>query len=369
MTLSVGNDHTAALPSSVPSVLFTQVGSFGRILHLLTKLGYSIGFIIAALLGVLWYFQERLLFHPHSPQGLETPDKNPKPFQNPSQMGMPYEDVTLTTCDGVKLHGWLIKQRDDSQHVATILFFQGNAGNMGLRLPNIQRLYQHCNVNIFVLSYRGYGHSAGIPSEQGVYRDAEAALDFLLTRQDIDHSKVFIFGRSIGGAVAIDLVSKHSEKVCGIIAENTFTSLEDMAVIVFPFLKIFASLVTLAQRVFMDSLRKVPAIPVPILYISGLQDALVPPAHVASLYNASVGSSLRRLYTVSNGTHNGTWQEGGSEYYKEILQFLRDAVAAPSASNKKAYSSSVCTVPKPRQRQVDLVAETATNVLNSESSL
>ena len=75
------------------------------------------------------------------------------------------------------------------------------------------------------MDYRGYGHSEGNPSERGLQYDAEATLDWALGNQDIDHTKIFIFGRSLGGAVTIDLASKRQQDISGIIIENTFTSL------------------------------------------------------------------------------------------------------------------------------------------------
>ena len=301
--------------------------------RLSVKICYSIGLIIATVLGFLWYFQESLLFHPHSPSGMETPNKNPEPFQNPAQMGMEYEDVYFSTSDGVKLHGWLIKQ-ENVKNAITFLFFQGNAGNIGLRLPNIHRLYKLCHTNIFIISYRGYGNSQGSPSEEGLYRDAEAALNYITARSDIDSSKLFVFGRSIGGAVALDLVRKYPEKFCGVIVENTFTCLRDMAYVILPCLRLFSAFIAIAQRVYMDSIHKVPLITTPILYISGARDTLVPPHHLTSLHDASLASTLRKLYIVPNGTHNTTWRDGGLNYFHAIQNFMKEALKKTKTSDE-----------------------------------
>ena len=92
--------------------------------------------------------------------------------------------------------------------VPTVLYLHGNAGNIGHRLVNVQGLYNSIGCNVALVEYRGYGRSEGTPSEEGLCMDAQAALDFLLTRSDINTEKILVFGRSLGGAVAIDLATR-----------------------------------------------------------------------------------------------------------------------------------------------------------------
>ena len=91
--------------------------------------------------------------------------------------------------------------------IFTIIFFHGNAGNIGHRLQNALGLYSVLNANVVMVEYRGYGKSEGSPSESGFYQDSEAALDFVLKRPDLEDMPVVLFGRSLGGAVAIRLAS------------------------------------------------------------------------------------------------------------------------------------------------------------------
>ena len=93
----------------------------------------------------------------------------------------------------------------------TILFFHANAGNMGMRMDNLEQMYRIVRANVFILSYRGYGNSEGNPSEAGIQLDAEAAIEYVF-KSTIDTNKVFIFGRSLGGAVAIYTAHTFSEK-------------------------------------------------------------------------------------------------------------------------------------------------------------
>ena len=142
---------------------------------------------------------------------------------------LPYEVVELTTSDSVRLHSYLLKHSHLTPNTApTIVFFHGNAGNIGQRLSIANYLFNYCESNVFLVEYRGYGLSEGYACEKGFYRDAEAAINYLLTRSDIDTTKIIVFGQSIGGAVVIDLATKFNNKLFGLIVENTFTSLPDI---------------------------------------------------------------------------------------------------------------------------------------------
>ena len=84
-----------------------------------------------------------------------------------------------------------------------MIFFHENAGCIGTRLPNIEKIVKSTNSNVLILAYRGYSDSEGEPSEEGLKLDAEATLEYAQNREDIDNSRIFVFGRSLGGAVAI----------------------------------------------------------------------------------------------------------------------------------------------------------------------
>lgn len=298
---------------------------YSHALWYLSRLVGVVGLVGGGVIGCLWYFQERLLFHPTVPIGFPTPDKNPAGLKHPGEQGMEYEDVRIKSSDGVTLHAWFIKQPfGQCKQAATLIFFQGNAGNMGFRLPNLYYLYRFVRANVLAVSYRGYGWSTGTPTEPGVFQDAKAALEYLHGRDDIDTSKVFAFGRSVGGAVAIDLAANYADLISGIIVENTFTDLLDMGELVFPFFRTIRPVIRRVQRLHMDNRRKVQKVNVPFLFISGLQDTLVPPQQMKELYELSC-SSEKSFHAVPDGTHNETWQRGGSEYYHTIHRFIEHA--------------------------------------------
>lgn len=278
--------------------------------------------VVGLTLGLLWAFQEKLVFYP-ALNGLRLPEMNPRPYQNPSQMGINYEDVYIETEDKVKLHCWLMKSAFGKgwESQPTVIFFQGNAGNMGLRMDFFKQMLSHCPVNFLSVSYRGFGNSGGKISEEGISKDSEAVLYWLEKR--LPRSKIYLFGRSIGGAVAIELAARHPDKVSGIIVENTFTSMGDMALAVFPFLRIIGKIgLSIFQRLRFDSLSKVPRVTCPILFISGRQDTLVPPRHMDTLKEAAVNSKQVEWIGVRDGTHNDTWMKLNRQEINKLCQFF-----------------------------------------------
>ena len=123
---------------------------------------------------------------------------------SPADAGIKYEDIFFKTDDGLTLNGWFILTE---QPRGTLLFCHGNAGNISHRVEII-KIFNQLNLNVFIFDYRGYGRSQGNPSEQGLYKDAQAAFKYLLSRRDIDREAIVIYGKSIGANVAIELASK-----------------------------------------------------------------------------------------------------------------------------------------------------------------
>ena len=230
---------------------------------------------------------------------------------HPNDFNLPYQDVYFDTEDGVRLHGWLFLQ-EQSQTLPTLLFFHGNAGNISHRLENVDYLFKK-GMNLFIIDYRGYGNSQGSPTEDGVYRDALASYQVLSNRQDIDPEKIVVFGRSLGGAIAIDLVSK-GVNIKGLIVESTFSNASDLAGLILP---IAGDLI--AKSIF-DSLQKAKKIEVPVLQFHGTKDEIIP-------YN--LGEKLFRnfnepkeFYPIEGASHNDTYLRGGDRYFSKIADFV-----------------------------------------------
>ncbi|CAI2184742.1 8339_t:CDS:2 [Funneliformis geosporum] len=239
----------------------------------------------------------------------------------PSDYDMPYREVTLTTSDKVKIRIYVIQQGNDieARKRPTILFCHGNAGNMGLCLPITERLYDNDNFgcNIVMLSYRGYGLSEGSPSEKGLKIDAQAALDFIKTHDIFKHTKVVVYGQSLGGAVSIDLVSKNEDNVSGLIVENTFLSIPKVLPHVIPQLRHFSFICT--QK--WDSEKAIQNIKrIPILFLSGENDDLIPKEHVNKLYELAETEGGKSIKSFPYGTHADTVAQPG--YFESIGEFL-----------------------------------------------
>ena len=118
---------------------------------------------------------------------------------DPSAVGLAFDDVRFTAADGVMLHGWFVPGADG----ATLVLMHGNAGNISGRLRRLAELHGALGMNVFIFDYRGYGLSEGRASEKGTYLDAEAALDYVVSRGDVDPDRIVLFGHSLGTAVAV----------------------------------------------------------------------------------------------------------------------------------------------------------------------
>lgn len=196
--------------------------------------------LLSMFLFNLYKRQESLLYYPIVP-GLpyKTTSSNPPPFNSPAGWGLRYDELNLETADGTRIHGWFVYADGEVAKAPTVVFFHANAGNMGFRLPNVAMYAQACVSNVLIFDYRGYGDSEGSPTEAGLELDAEAVMRYLDAKPDIDHRKVFFFGRSLGGAVAVRAATnlrRPEDKLAGIILENTFTSIGDMVDHVMPWL-------------------------------------------------------------------------------------------------------------------------------------
>lgn len=244
------------------------------------------------------------------------PIKFPEGYWDTSQFSGHIEDCTFQTEDGVRLHGWfaraLSEQNIEAEPLRTLLFCHGNAGNITHRTANIAYLVQ-LGINVFIFDYRGYGKSEGKPDEQGLYADALAAYEYLLSRGDVDKEKIVFFGRSLGGAVAVDLATKRPcEKL---IVESTFTSVKDMSKSIFGALPVHY----LVKTQF-DSLSKIGTIQVPLLFIHGNRDTIVPFELGKRLFAAA--NEPKTFYEIQGADHNDTYEVGGKEYFERLSRFI-----------------------------------------------
>jgi len=276
--------------------------------------------LVSAILGALYIYQENLLYHPSIPGLPKKPRDNPRYFRSPAEYNIPFEELDIETIDGIQVRAWLLKQKD-SRTRPTVIFFHGNAGNIGLRLPIAVEMYRNVLVNVLLVDYRGYGDSTGVPSENGLKLDANACLEAIERHQELDSSKIVVFGQSLGGAVSLHLASSFPNRIKGVILENTFLSISSMVDVLMPYLRYVKRLVL---RMNWNSEKAIQNYDGPLLLIAGDRDELVPTFHMRTLFNLARSSS-KELFVVKGGTHNDTWEKGGSSYYEKMRQFI-DAI-------------------------------------------
>ena len=267
-------------------------------------------------------FGDRYIYYPVKyPEG-EWDVSNPPAREG--QIVPVIQDCFFTTADGVKLHGWycIPKKKTGPRLIPVsaemvLLWFHGNAGNITDRYDMIRSLMQ-VPIRILIIDYRGYGKSEGSPTEQGIYADASAAWEYLSTERGERPENIIIFGKSLGGAPAIDLATRVHP--AGLIVQSSFTSIPDMAGTFVPFFP------GILLRTKMDSINKIGRISCPKLFIHSPADELVPCEMGRRLYAAA--AEPKRFYEVPGASHNNTWMAGGKTYLEEIRAFATTCTRA-----------------------------------------
>mmetsp|Transcript_21316 Transcript_21316/g.53771 ORF Transcript_21316/g.53771 Transcript_21316/m.53771 type:complete len:326 (-) Transcript_21316:427-1404(-) len=297
---------------------------------------YSDCFTLAVLLGgglvcALYYFQNYLLYFPGIPAGSR------KDFLSPASYGLQefWEEVFITTSDQVKIQLWVFRKKSSKNH-PTVIFFTGNAGNISYRLDNIRGLFAFVGVNVVIVSYRGYGKSEGTPSEQGLNLDAQAALDFVLAHPEFSSESIFLFGRSLGGAVAVHLAVNNQSKIRGLIVENTFTSIANMIEVVFPYLRIVKVLAT--NRWENDAKIQQLQPNMPVLFLAGMQDEIVPVSQMHKLHELC-SSNKKEWNAFRRGMHMDVWCQ--PNYYHVFKKFVSSALGSPFDESPQVVAEAV----------------------------
>ena len=229
--------------------------------------------------------------------------------RTPAQLGLNFEDIYFKTSDNVTLNGWFVK---NPQAKATMIFFHGNAGNISDRLEKIA-LFHQMGINVFIVDYRGYGKSEGKPTENGIYLDALAAYDYLITRKDINPKTIFVYGASLGGVVAVDLANQRP--LAGLIIDSSFSSAVDMAKIIYPFVPSFFI------SIKMDSMPKIKNLAVPKLFMHSEEDETVPIALGLKLYKAAPGP---KTFIKLKGAHDEAFMMDKKLFTESITRFLKE---------------------------------------------
>ncbi len=253
--------------------------------------------------GFLWFklwaksFEQKAMYYPETDWPVV-----------PSDHGMQYRDIALQTTDGATLHAWYVPGTADAAF--TVLFLHGNAGNVCGRIP-FMTLFRELGLSTLLLDYRGYGKSLGKPSEQGLYRDADAAYDYLTGTLGIAPQKIIVFGESLGGAVAIDLASR--KPVGALICESTFSRVLDLAAWHHPYMP---ARLMVSQK--FDSLSKIGRVQAPKYFVHSPYDEVVPYSLGMKLFEAAPEP---KQFFKRSGAHCDI--EAGDAIYRRIVEDIR----------------------------------------------
>lgn len=262
--------------------------------------------VYLGLCGLIGLWQTKFIFFP-----------SPIINATPVDFDLTYEEVWLNVSTG-KIHGWWLPSSQANAPV--LLYFHGNGSNNGDSIARVPFLHQ-LGFSVFLFDYRGYGLSNGpFPNEKMVYEDSEAAWRYLTQTRQIAPRQIFLLGHSLGGAIAIDLASKYPD-IAGAIIECSFTSMLAMSEYVGRY-KIIPVDWLLTQR--FDSLAKVKNLDVPLLFIHGRDDGVVPYQMSEELYTAA--NEPKQLLLISEANHNDVAAVGGEKYVRAIEQFVEQVL-------------------------------------------
>jgi pimeloyl-ACP methyl ester carboxylesterase len=265
---------------------------------------YLFAIVAIGYLSLLWYmyrFQTKFMFYPTRELA-----------RTPANIGLEYEDVLMKTDDNITIHGWYIPCKQASQ---TVLFFHGNAGNLGDRIEMMLLLHQ-LNMNVLAIDYRGYGKSEGTPTEEGTYHDANCAWEYLISSRGAKPQDIFILGRSLGGGVATELA--RLTKPAGLILESTFTSMPAIAQDVYPMVP---ARWVVHQK--FDSMSKVAEIHCPVLIIHSVDDEYITIHHGRDLYKAFAENNHPDYSMVEiEGSHGDGFMVSGALYSDALHEFF-----------------------------------------------
>ncbi|HEX9226784.1 MAG TPA: alpha/beta hydrolase [Arthrobacter sp.] len=271
-------------------------------------IGLALGY--GALAGLLYVTQERMVFYPEI--GGRSLDANP------GTLGLPFEEVSLETSDGERLHGWYVPAPDAR---GVVLFCHGNAGNISHRIDYLL-MFHRMGYSVLIFDYRGYGLSSGRPTEQGTYLDAEAAWRHLTETRAVPPGRIVVAGESLGGAVAAWLAARRTPGA--LVLASTFTSVPDMGAAVYPWLP-----VRLLARLSYDARDSVARVQAPVFVAHSPDDEIVPFAQGRALYDAARGP---KQFLELAGGHNDGFIFMREAWSAALARFLGASLAGVPAA-------------------------------------
>ncbi|WP_228055936.1 alpha/beta hydrolase [Lusitaniella coriacea] len=253
-----------------------------------------------------------------------------------SDFNLPYEDVWIPIAGSQeRLHGWWIPSASPQEKFSVVsdeprqilkspkvmLYLCGVGRNMG-DYNYLARVaaFRQLGFSVLVFDYRGYGRSQGnFPKESQLYEDSQSAWNYLRNVRNTPPEQILIYGESLGGAIALDLAVKHPE-ASGLILQSSFTSMAE-AVRQKAFSRVIPMDLILSER--FDSLSKISSLKVPVLFLHGSADSVVPPEMSQQLY--AVAPEPKHFLLIDGAEHVRIYQPGKDSYLRAIQRFVESS--------------------------------------------
>ena len=255
---------------------------------------------VVALLSYIYFNQHNMVFYPVK-----------ELVMTPEELNLSYEDIYIEVKNNEKIHSWFFPVDSGALNCKTVLFCHGNGGNISHRFETIDFI-SNIPASLLIFDYRGYGRSDGSPGENEIYEDARAAYDWLVNVRGIKPEDIVIFGRSLGGAVAVDLANR--VECGGLIVESSFTSAKDMGKRIYPYVPISYLL-----KYRLDSIGKIDKINCPLLVVHSPDDELIPYEMGQRLFEKA---KPPKKFVKLRGGHNECIYFDDPDYIKEIREIL-----------------------------------------------
>jgi uncharacterized protein len=240
------------------------------------------------------------------------PEKYPDQWLEPRNTGLECDDVFMQSDSGITIHGWYCPSDSNG---AVILFFHGNAGHLSMRYPMIKFLKKlPAKPGVFIVDYPGYGKSGGIPKETSLFETGACAMEYLTIEKKIESKKVYLYGQSLGAAVALHTALTHP--CSGLVMESAFLSVPSLADEYYwflPGLKYFCR-----QKYSNETM--IRKLSVPVLIVHGAADRTIPVTHGRKLFE--LAPEPRKSLEIPEAHHDDVYMVGGQKYRDTLDAFF-----------------------------------------------
>jgi fermentation-respiration switch protein FrsA (DUF1100 family) len=249
--------------------------------------------VYASMCAYLYFNQRNIIYHP------QTRIKEPATYELKD-----VKTITLRTSDNIIVEAWYKRPKKDQ---LVMVYLHGNTGNISDRSAKL-KIFLKKDIGMIAVSYPGYGHSEGKPSEEGLYNAARASIKYLIDNEDVKLENIYIYGESLGTGVAVQMATEF--KVRALVLEAAYTSMIDLAAKKYPYMP-----VKLLLKDKFESIKKIGNVHMPLLMFHGYKDDVVPIEEAqelleasnipnSSYYFESVGHSDFDLDLISDITYN-----------------------------------------------------------------